>query len=190
MFFAIFSFVRPRFDKCFALGLLSLNICDIFFINYESELNYNCVVLFRTLGFILISYGFLPKLRNIKFNFVHSIVLLVVLGVSCYLIIELNKMLPSFSIAYLKNVLFYFYAIVINIVIAIAFYNNSIEGSRKSFYFLNAILWMLFSDLSYFVAYDLGFEKFYYIDRFFNIFGLGFLCLYAITPFAKIPNSL
>ena len=43
---------------------------------------------------------------------------------------------------------------------------------------------MIFSDLTYFIAYYLDFPEFYYADRFFNVLGSGFLMLFA-TSFGK-----
>lgn len=134
LFFMMMAFIKPRFNKFFGLGLLSLNLCDLLFINY------NGVVFFRTLGFILISYTLLPKLKKIKFNFFQIVLFVVVIGVNVYLLNELENMLPVFSLAYLKKILFYFYAMVINMAVGIALYYNNIEGNQKSFYFLNAIL--------------------------------------------------
>jgi len=180
IYFLYLIFTKEYTKRFLALfGLLS--ICDGFIIFYN-------IPIFNLLTFVMriIIYLFLfslvfKKLKNLKVEWSQLGVFGVILSINIFLLFALVEMVPDEYDYNAFKALFYLYGIATILIVSAAIsYSNRYEN-KISLYFIAAVLGLIFSDLTYFVAFYLKFEEFYIPERIFNILAIAFLVQYVTS---------
>ncbi|TRO63993.1 hypothetical protein FGM01_10815 [Christiangramia sabulilitoris] len=152
---------------------------DILLFFYENSLASSVTFILRIVAYLLLVSTVFPQIRNLKSSLFQRFVFLLVFGVNLVMLVFLVDMIPAkFDYPYM-NVLFYAYGItMLALLIAAISYNNR-YSDEPSFFFAAAALFLVFSDITSFIAYYLEFYEFYYPDRIFYILGLAGLIKFS-----------
>lgn len=173
--FLLLYLLKYYSGKILLLVFLLIFACDIFLIFYEN-------VEFKALSYIsritayllLVSYIF-PYLIKLKLNTFSVIVSVFILAINIYLIHIMSQSVPEVMRSDFFYPLFYLFGISLLILAAasISFHNR--YASRQSFNLVIASFGLIFSDISFYIAYYLNFDLFFFVDRITNILGIAFL---------------
>ncbi|MDN3593325.1 hypothetical protein [Zunongwangia endophytica] len=167
------------------LAFFLFAICDFSVIFYEDPTFNAAAFISRGLAFITVSSIGFVRLNRFRISKIELAVGLILVGINCFLLFELESMMTLHDHEELGKAAFYGFAgiTIITMIIAVS-YNNRFNN-KKSLFYLGAVLWMILSDLSFFISYYLDFSIFNYPDRIFNILGSGFLALFATTTYKE-----
>ncbi len=152
---------------------------DILLFYYENSLANTATFLLRISAYLLLISSVFPEIRHLKSSLFQRFIFLLVFSINLVMLVFLIDMVPAkFGYPYM-NVLFYAYGIsMLALLIAAISYNNR-YSDEPSFFFAAAALFLIFSDITSFIAYYLEFYEFYYPDRIFYILGLAGLVKFA-----------
>ena len=183
-FFMIIAALHKPFSWKLFLTFLLFTICDFSLIYFEDPVFNAITFISRGAAFIVVGSIGLVKLKRFKITALELFIGLILVAINLALLVELESMITFTHTTEIYNPVFYGFAIItiLTTIIAVSYSNR--YSNQKSVFYLCGVLWMIFSDLTYFIAYYLDFPEFYYADRFFNVLGSGFLMLFA-TSFDK-----
>ncbi|WBL26590.1 hypothetical protein [Zunongwangia sp. HGR-M22] len=184
-FYLIALVFIKTFDWRLFLAFLLFAICDFSVIYYEDPIFSTAAFVSRGLAFVTVSSIGFVKLKRFRISKVELLVGLLLIALNCFLLFELESMMSLQNHEQLEQLSFYIFAGITIITMIIAVSYNNRYNNKKSLFYLGTVLWMILSDLSFFIAYYLGFTEFYYPDRIFNILGSGFLALFATTTYKE-----
>lgn len=176
MFLFLLVFISPLYFYKRGLPVfILLLISDGLLINYEHTIFNAFIFLVRTFIFLALYALVFRKLRQLKTNFFQKIVFVVALVLNIFLLYSLVETAPIGEAYSLYDVLFYIYGVSVIICVcgAVSFSNR--YANRSSIFFLGAVLGLALSDLTFFIAYNIGFLEFTYVDVIFNMLGVAFL---------------
>lgn len=161
-----------------------LLISDLLLFYYEFSLGNAAAFLCRISAYILLVLVVTPELRNLRTGIFQKILFVVVLGLNLAMLVVLVDMVPGkFKYPFL-DILFYAYGMsMISMVIAAISYSNR-YSNQTSFFFTAATLFLVFSDITSFIAYYLEFSVFYFPDRLFYIAGIA-----GLVKFSSLSRS-
>ncbi|WP_034890027.1 hypothetical protein [Gillisia sp. Hel_I_29] len=188
IYFLLLLFFNEYSKKHLILFLLLL-ICDGFLIFYKIPI-FNLLTFIMRIAIYLLLFSLVAKkLKGLRLEFTQVAVFGVVLVVNIFLLLALVEMVPSEYDYDAFNTLFYIYGVASILVVAAAIsYSNRYEN-KISLYYIAAVLGLIFSDLTYFIAFYLEFEEFYIPERIFNILAIAFLVQYAISATRRDSNK-
>lgn len=173
-FFLLFTsscFYNKRGLPVFILFLIS----DALLINYEDTVFNALLFVFRSAIFLALLELIFDRIRKLQTNLFQKIVFIIAIGLNVYMLYNLVEMVPRGQSYAFYDFLFYFYGISVIVCVtgAVSFSNR--YANRTSIFFLGSVLAIAFSDLTYFIAYNMGFIEFALVDIVFNILGIHFL---------------
>lgn len=180
-----FFFITATLHKPFSWKLfftfLFFTICDFSLIYFENPIFNALTFISRGAAFVTVASIGVLKLRRFKITLLEFFIGIILVSINIALLVELESMISLAHTEEMYNSVFYGFAIItiITMIIAVSYSNRF--SNQKSVFYLCGVLWMIFSDLTYFIGYYLDFPEFYYADRFFNVLGSGFLMLFAST---------
>ncbi|CAL65459.1 lysoplasmalogenase family protein [Christiangramia forsetii] len=170
---------QGTFSKRMLAAFFLLLISDLGLFNYEDPLTNAGTFLVRISAYLLLVFVVTPELKNLQTNLFQKILFIVVFFLNLGMLYLLVDMIPYQYMYPGLNILFYAYGIsMITMVITAISYSNRYSDTT-SFYFTAATLFLVFSDITSFIAYYLEFYEFYYPDRFFYILGIAGLVKFA-----------
>jgi hypothetical protein len=108
-------------------------------------------------------------------NLIQKIVFTLALALNLYLLYTLVDMMPTGEYNLLFNAMFYLYGLAIIICVSAAVSYSNRYANKPSIIFLAAVLCLVFSDLTYFIGFNLNFSEFFVADRIFNILGIALI---------------
>jgi uncharacterized membrane protein len=159
-------------------------IADILLFFYEQVLFNALTFIVKISAYILLSLLVVPELKKLKTNLFQKILFLAILGLNLAMLVSLVKMVPEkFNYPYL-NVLFFAYGMAMMAMIITAVSYSNRYASNPSFYYTAATLFIVFADITSFIAYYLEFYEFFYADRIFYL-----LSLLALVKFASLDRK-
>lgn len=177
--FFLFFLWQKRFSKIQLAVFILLLICDILLLDYQNPIFNLLIFLTRMMAYFLLFVMLIPKLRRIQINLFQVAIFIGLMGLGVFLLSALYDMIPSKEKFTTFQMLFYVYGIAgLFAIISAVYFNNRFEN-KTSFYFIMAIMGLLLSDLTYFIATYLEFPEFYYPDRVLNIIGIAALVYYV-----------
>lgn len=181
----------PKYFKSSALIIFfAFVINDFLLIYFESSINQDLVLFIRLCAYLLMARLVQPYLKKIKVELFQGIIFGVVLILNLVLLYSLNDSINSGGdVTILDELLFYGYgtAIFVTVGIAFTFYNRYTD--KGSVFFVIAVMALVMSDFTYFIGFYLGFREFYYLDRAFNIVGVGVLLHFLFLLKKKINTG-
>lgn len=176
MFVFFLLFLSPRYyNKRGILLFILLLVSDGLLINYEDQL-FNALLFIVRSGIFLTLMGLvINRLRHLKINLFQVMVLILAIGLNISLLYMLVEMVPLEQSYTLSDFLFYVYgfSVIASVTAAVSFSNRF--ANKSSIFLLGGVLSLVFSDLTYFIAFNLNFSTFYIVDRIFNMIGIALL---------------
>ncbi len=172
----ILLFISPWYYTKRGLLLFGLLfISDGIFIFLEDPIFNALMFLVKTATYLTLVWIVINKLKNLNTNLFQKIVFALAVLLNIFLLHNLLEMMPVGEHTLLFDFLFslYGFSIIICVSAAVSFSNR--YTNKASIFFLGAVLSLVFSDLTYFIAFILGFNEFYFVDRIFNIVGIALL---------------
>jgi hypothetical protein len=178
-FFLLFNssnYYNKRGLPVFILLLIS----DGLLINYENSINNALIFLFRAAIFLALFGLVFNRLRRLQTTLFQKLVFVVAIGLNIFLLYNLVEMVPPGQSYTFYDLLFYIYGVSVITCVSGAVSFSNRYANRTSIFFLGAVLALAFSDLTYFIAFQMGFSVFALVDIVFNILGLYFLLKFMI----------
>jgi hypothetical protein len=169
-------FISPwYFKKRGLLVFTLLLISDGLLINYEDPVFNALLFIVRTAIFLSLLGLVFGRLRQLQTNLFQKIIFIIAIVLNIFLLYNLVEMVPPGQSYTFYDILFYLYgvAVIVCVTGAVSFSNR--YANRASIFFLGSVLSLAFSDLTYFIAFTLGFSEFSLVDIIFNILGITFL---------------
>lgn len=184
LFFLLF--LRPKYyERSALIVFLAFVLNDFLLIYFEASFSQNLVLFIRLCAYLLIANMVRPYLKNIKIEKFQGIIFATVLILNVILLNLLDETIfAGKDAAIWEKVLLYGYgfSIILLVSIAYTFYNRYTD--KSSVFFLIAVMGLVMSDFTYFIGFYLEFPVFYYLDRGFNVLGIGML-LHFLYLFKK-----
>ena len=183
-FFITATLHKPFSWKLFFIFLL-FSICDFSLIYFENPIFNALTFISRGAAFVIVGSIGAKRLKRLKITGLEFFIGAILVAINLVLLFELESMISLKHAEELFSPGFYAFAFIaiFTTIIAVSYSNR--YSNLKSIFYMCAVLWMIFSDLTYFIGYYLDFAEFYYADHAFNILGSGFLMLYAATTNKK-----
>jgi len=169
-------FISPLYYKKGGLLVFTLLLfSDGLLVNYEDPVINALIFILRAVIYLALIGLVYTRLKQLQTNLFQKIIFTIAIGMNLYLLYLLADMVPVGQSYSFIDVLFYLYglAVIVCVTAAVSFSNR--YANRASIFFLGAVLSLAFSDLTYFIAFNLGFSEFFMVDRVFNILGIAFL---------------
>ncbi|MEE2771797.1 MAG: hypothetical protein VX712_06230 [Bacteroidota bacterium] len=178
LFFLIYVFRYFSNPHLFAIFFLFL-VCDYMLINYENDSYKLLTFVTRLFAYVLIILLIWPSLRKLKVNLFTGTVAGFALLLNIYLISLMGKSTPENARADYFYPIFYAFGISLLALVAVAISYHNRYGTPASFYLVVSSFGLILSDVFFYIAFYLGFDVFYYLDRVANILAISFLVAFA-----------
>ena len=172
-------FISPwYYNKRGLLLFILLLISDALLIQYEVPIFNALIFMVRTASYLVLVWIILRKLKNLRTNMFQKIMFTLAVLLNIFLLYTLVEMVPAGEFYQFFNFLFYCYGFAVIVCVSAAVSYSNRYANRPSIFFLAAVLGLVFSDLTYFIGFNLNFHEFFFADRIFNILGIGALLHY------------
>lgn len=169
-------FVSPwYYNKRGLLVFVLLLISDALLINYEVPVFNALIFIVRTFSYLALVWIILKKLKNLRTNLFQKLFFTLAILLNVFLLYTLVELVPAGGYYLFFDFLFYFYGVAVIICVSAAVSYSNRYANRPSIFFLFAVLGLVFSDLTYFIGFNLDFHEFFFVNRIFNILGVGSL---------------
>lgn len=152
-----------------------LFISDGIFIFLEDPIFNALMFLVKTGIYLGLIWLVLKSLKNFESNLFQKIIFALAVILNVFLLHYLLQMMPVAEYTLLFNFMFYLYGFSIILCVTTAMSYNNRYADKSSIFFLGAVLSLVLSDLTYFIAFILGFDVFFLVDRTYNIVGIALL---------------
>lgn len=179
MFFLVIYFTGFKRDllmASFGLYLISSFLSLYNEIPFVRKINLGIVIIIYLLLFLHV----LPFLRNLKTDLFQKIIFVVIITVNVLLLFVISDLESDRVQDFTHLALLILRGISIITLMVMAFSLATRYSNEFSFYFLLAVLGLVFSDIFAFISFYLNEGTFIYADRFFYILGLASLARYSI----------
>jgi hypothetical protein len=181
-----FLFISPwYYNKRGLLLFVLLLLSDALLIFYEVPVFNALIFLVRIASYLALVWIVLNKLRNLRTNLFQKVSFAFAVLLNIFLLYSLVEMVPDGDYNYFFDFLFYLYGLSVIICVTAAVSYSNRYANRPSIFFLLAVLGLAFSDLTYFIGFNLSFHEFFFANRIFNILGIG-----ALLHFMNLDRSL
>ena len=169
-------FISPwYFNKRGLLVFTLLLISDGLLINFEKPI-FNALIFIVRASIFLAFIGLVSnRLKQLHTNLFQKIVFTIAVGLNVFLLYILVDIVPASPSYTFFDILFYFYGISVIISVSAAVSFNNRYTNRASIFFLGTVLSLAFSDLAYFIAFNLNFPESSIAVIIFNLLGITFL---------------
>ena len=171
--------LRQKIHKTVLFILILLTICDGLIIEYEDPLFRKFIYLTRITIYLSIIYFLYPYLSRLYLNLVTVIIAVFVISIDVYLLHDMALYIPTYTQDIVFTILFYMLGLSsLALVAACISYLNRYADTKGFLLVLVSISFVL-SDITFYNAYYLGFEVFYYFDKTANIIGISSLIIFT-----------
>ena len=158
---------------------LLLVICDGLLVYYEVPVFNKIIYLVRILAYINLILLIKPSLSRLKANLFTITISVLIIALDIYLLHEMAQALYASDQDTFSIILFYLLGIASLAIVATSLSYLNRYASKKSFFLVILSFAFILSDLFFYNAYYLDFGEFYFLDRFMNILGMGFLLAFS-----------
>ncbi|MGB8704601.1 MAG: hypothetical protein WCD31_06205 [Gillisia sp.] len=152
---------------------------DILLFQYEIPIVEKINFILIILAYSALMLHIQPFIKNLKANGYQKMIFFGVLAINLVMLYLLIQMVQAKLDDFWHTVLFYLYGMCMILLVILSFSYSNRYSNRASFYFLCAVLGLVFSDITSFIAYYLEIGEFYYPDRLFYLLGLISLVKFA-----------
>lgn len=180
-------FISPWYlNKRGLLVFILLLISDGLLLNYEDPVFNAFIFIVRAAIFLSLIALVFGRLKKLETNLFQKIVFAVAIGLNMFLLYNLVIMVPAGHSYFLSEILFYFYGFSVIICVSAAVSFNNRHANLNSIFFLGSVLSLALSDLTYFIAFSLGFSEFFLVDIVLNFLGIALLLKFLFLE--KLDN--
>ncbi|MGA8855270.1 MAG: hypothetical protein WB492_13935 [Christiangramia sp.] len=167
---------------------LLLTVCDGLLVYYEVPVFRKIIYAVRILAYLNLILIVAPSLSKLKLNLFPIVITVFIIAIDGYLLNDMAKSLPESDQNPVFLILFYSLGIISLALVATSIsYLNRYEDKRAFFLVIVSFGFVL-SDIFFYNAHYLGFEVFYYLDRFANIIGIAFLLAFSAKTKLKVST--
>lgn len=171
--------LKGKIEKTFLVVLILLVLCDALITNYEDPLFRKLIYLTRiTIYFLIISFV-LPFLSRLKFNFFTVLISAFIISIDVYLLHDMALYIPNYHQDWIFTILFYALGLSSLALVATCISYLNRYASNRGFLLMLVSICFVLSDVTFYNAYYLDFEIFYYLDKTANIIGIAALISFA-----------
>jgi len=176
--FLLFALFKYPGDRKMLLVLSLLTLCDGLIIFYEDPLAKKLIYSVRIALYIAIVAYLYPYLSKLRLNVVTVIISLFVIAIDVYLLHDMAVYIPNYLIDIPLTVLFYSLGLTSLVLVATCISYLNRYSNTKGFLIFLVSLCFVMSDITFYNAYYLDFEVFYYVDKVANIIGIAAFILF------------
>ncbi|MFV8279997.1 hypothetical protein ACNKXS_00555 [Christiangramia marina] len=178
VFFLIFLF-KYNTDKRLLIAFSLLTLCDGLLIFYEDSIVRNIIYLVRISAYLAIIKFLYTYLTRLRLNLITAIFTAFVLALDIYMLHDMAIYIPGYRVDFLFTILFYTMGLVSLALVATCISYLNRYADAKGFLLVVISICLVLSDLTFYNAYYLNFDVFYYADRIVNIIGIALLVVFA-----------
>jgi len=169
-------FISPwYYNKRGLLLFVLLLISGALHIFYEDPIFNALMFLVKTASYLALVWIVLNKLKNLRTNLFQKIGFTLAVLLNIFLLYNIVEMVPAGEYYLFFEFLFYFFGLAVIICVSAAVSYSNRYANRPSIFFLTAVLCLVFSDLTYFIGFNLNFHEFFFANRIFIFLGIGAL---------------
>lgn len=183
LFFGLFLKLRRDRGTALLAAMGLLSVSDMFLTAYEVPLaqkSYSSVVM---IAYLLLILHIGPMIRKLRANLFQKVVFVLVLGINLLMLFFLADMI-ELRLDELQISFLILHGILMIALVVLAFSYTHRYSSKPSFYFMCAVLGLVFSDISGFISYYMQVREFAFPDR-----GLYILALASLVRFASLEKD-
>ena len=164
-------------EKTILLALILLVLCDGLIIDYENPIVRKLIYLTRiTIYTTVISFVY-PYLSRLRFNIFTILISAFVIALDVYLLHDMALYIPTYTQDGIFTILFYLLGLSSLALVAVCISYLNRYANIKGFLLVLISICFVLSDVTFYNAYYLEFEIFYYFDKTANIIGISSLIL-------------
>ncbi|WP_299155749.1 hypothetical protein [uncultured Christiangramia sp.] len=178
VFFLIFLF-KYNTDKRLLIAFFSLTLCDGLLIFYEDSIVRYIIYVVRISAYLAIINFLYPYLSRLRLNFITFIITTFIIALDIYMLHDMAIYIPGYRVDTLFTILFYTMGLVSLALVATCISYLNRYADAKGFLLVIISICLVLSDLTFYNAYYLDFDVFYYADRIVNIIGIALLVVFA-----------
>ena len=178
VFFLIFLF-KYNTDKRLLIAFFSLTLCDGLLIFYEDSIVRYIIYVVRISAYLAIINFLYPYLSRLRLNFITFIITTFIIALDIYMLHDMAIYIPGYRVDTLFTILFYTMGLVSLALVATCISYLNRYADTKGFLLVVISICLVLSDLTFYNAYYLDFDVFYYADRIVNIIGIALLVVFA-----------
>ena len=178
VFFLIFLLKYSK-DKRLLIAFSLLTLCDALLIFYEDSIVRNIIYVIRISAYLAIINFLYPYLSRLRLNLITFTITAFVIALDIYMLHDMAVYIPGYGEDIIFTILFYTMGLVsLGLVATCISYLNR-YADAKGFLLVVISICLVLSDLTFYNAYYLDFDVFYYADRIVNIIGISLLVVFA-----------
>ena len=178
VFFLIFLF-KYNTDKRLLIAFFLLTLCDGLLIFYEDSIVRYIIYVVRISAYLAIINFLYPYLSRLRLNFITFIITTFIIALDIYMLHDMAIYIPGYRVDTLFTILFYTMGLVSLALVATCISYLNRYADTKGFLLVVISICLVLSDLTFYNAYYLDFDVFYYADRIVNIIGIALLVVFA-----------
>lgn len=178
VFFLIFLF-KYNTDKRLLIAFSLLTLCDGLLIFYEHSIVRNIIYFVRISAYLAIINFLYPYLSRLRLNFITFIITTFIIALDIYMLHDMAIYIPGYREDIIFTILFYTMGLVSLAMVATCISYLNRYADAKGFLLVVISICLVLSDLTFYNAYYLDFDVFYYADRIVNIIGISLLVVFA-----------
>lgn len=178
VFFLVFFFKYNR-DQKLLISFSLLTLCDGLLIFYENSIIRNIIYIVRISAYLTIINFLYPYLSRLRLNLITFIITTFVIALDIYMLHDMATYIPGYREDIIFTILFYTMGLTSLALVATCISYLNRYADAKGFLLVVISICLVLSDLTFYNAYYLDFEVFYYADRIVNIIGIALLVVFA-----------
>lgn len=178
VFFLVYLLKYKKGSR-FLVAFSLLTLCDGLLIFYEDSIVRNIIYVVRISAYLAIINFLYPYLSRLRLNLVTFIIAAIIIVLDLYMLHDMAIYIPGYREDIIFTILFYTMGLVSLALVATCISYLNRYADVKGFLLVVISICLVLSDLTFYNAYYLDFDVFYYADRIVNIIGLALLVVFA-----------
>ncbi|MCX2839067.1 hypothetical protein OQ279_13000 [Salinimicrobium sp. MT39] len=162
-----------------AFFFVILNVCVI---HYEIPVFRRGYYLSGIFCYLFLVLHLWPELRKIRISLLEKIIFGTLFLLDGALVFYLKDIIrEKFNDLFVEHLFLLYGCLSILLILAAVYYNN-LYNNRSSLFFINAILFLVISDVTLFIAYYMELNLFYFPSALLYLFGITCLIKFSVIP--------
>lgn len=178
VFYSLFL-INYRENRKLLLAFSLLTLCDGLLVFYEDKIIRNLIYFVRISGYLAIVNFLSAQLARLRFNFITFIFSAFIVVLDLYMLHDMATYIQGYREDLIFTVLFYLMGLVSLVLVGTCISYLNRYADVKGFLLVVISICFVLSDLTFYNAYYLDFDIFYYADRVVNIIGMALLVILA-----------
>ena len=178
VFFLVFLF-KYYTDKRLLIAFSLLTLCDGLLIFYEDAIVRNTIYVVRISAYLAIINFLYPYLSRLRLNLITFIITGFIIALDVYMLHDMATYIPGYKEDIIFTILFYTMGLISLALVATCISYLNRYADINGFLLVIISICLVLSDITFYNAYYLDFDVFYYADRIVNIIGIALLVVFA-----------